>query len=56
MVTLAFCVIKLSYLGNYPGINVGIPLISTNLDIALRVVDIDIASVNSKGQLESADK
>jgi hypothetical protein len=28
--------------------DIGIPLISTNLDIALRVADIDIASVNSK--------
>ncbi len=28
--------------------DVGIPLISTKLDIALRVADIDIASVNSK--------
>jgi hypothetical protein len=29
-------------------IDVGIPLISTNLDIALRVADMDIGSVNSK--------
>jgi hypothetical protein len=28
--------------------DVGIPLISTNLNIALRVANIDIASVNSR--------
>jgi hypothetical protein len=28
--------------------DVGIPLLATNLDIALRVADMDIASVNSK--------